>query len=206
MRSRGIGILIEKSMPSSRPRIPFGHWSYLIPMFNGLSIDQVIERQNELFKRIPVEIDPDSRENDCYPNCVKKVERDGGLVVVGWRRTRATTDANLIATLDHHAVWQNPAGALIDISRRIHFLNDRVEIITDEHSYFMPDPTANFGEDNRARPSWHIPLVPDTHGCLRKACQRMDYRARLLEVGEEAKASYEYSKIVELLRKHLGRK
>jgi hypothetical protein len=174
--------------------------------FNGLTIDQVIERQNELFVRVPVEIDPASRGNECYPNCKRKAESDGGLVVIGWRRTRATTDTDLIATLDHHAVWQNPSGELIDISPRIQCFDGRQVTITDSCSYFMRDPTTDFDEHGRARPSWHIPLVPDTKGCLRKACQKMDYRAKLLESGDELKAAYENNKIVELLRKHLGRK
>src|SRR5262245_1329679 len=121
-------------------------------LYDGMTLEEVTDRQDELFIRIPVQIDPLSRENDCYPNCVAKVERDGGNVVVGWRRTRATTDVNLIATVDHHAVWRNPSGALIDISSRIHIFNGRLEIITDRYSYFMPDASATF-EDGRARPS-----------------------------------------------------
>lgn len=174
-------------------------------LYDGMALDEVVDRQDELFIRIPVHIDPLSRENDCYPNCVAKVSRDGGKVVVGWRRTRATTDVNLIATVDHHAVWRNPSGALIDISSRIHILNGRLEIIEDRCSYFMPDPAATF-EDGRARPSRHIPLARDPNGYLAKACEKMDYRAKLLEAGDDAKANYEYGKIVELLRRHLGRR
>ena len=114
-------------------------------LFNGLTIDEVIDRQNDLFIRIPVEIDPYSRENDCYPNCVAKSERDGGLVVVGWRRTCVTIGAELVATLDHHAVWRNPSGALVDISARVRFFNGQLERIVDLYSYFMIDPTAIFG-------------------------------------------------------------
>ncbi len=179
---------------------------FRLQLFDGLTIDQVIERQNELFARITVEIDPRSRENDCYPNCVAKASRDSGLVVVGWRRTCATDGAELIATLDHHAVWQNPSGALIDISARVRILNGLQEIVVHDYTYFMADPTATFDNPNRARPSWHIPMVPDTHGYLRKACERMDYRARLCEAGEEAKAAYEQKKIVELLDRHLSHK
>jgi hypothetical protein len=175
-------------------------------LYDGTTREQVIDRQEELFIRIPVQIDPFSRENDCYPNCVAKVTQDGGQVVVGWRRTPATTDVNLIATLDHHAVWRNPRGELIDISNRIRELGGRQEIVTDEYSYFMPDPAADFGKDNRARPSCHIPLVADTHGYLERACKKMDYRATLLEAGEDAKAAYEFDKFIVLLRKHLGRK
>ena len=44
-------------------------------LFNGLTVDEVIERQAELFLRLPVVVEPDSREDDCYPNCVTKKER-----------------------------------------------------------------------------------------------------------------------------------
>jgi hypothetical protein len=95
-------------------------------LYNGLSIDEVIEHQNELFVPVPVVIDPRSRENDCYLNCVSRAEMEGGEVVVGWRRTSAVTDAELIATLDQHAIWRSPSGDLIDISRRIRIINNRM--------------------------------------------------------------------------------
>ena len=53
---------------------------------------------------------------------------------------------------------------------------------------------------------WHIPMVPDTFGYLKKACAKMDYRAKLLEADEGSKAAYEQKKITELLDSHLGRK
>ena len=49
-------------------------------------------------------------------------------------------------------------------------------------------------------------MVPDTFGYLKKACAKMDYRAKLLEADEGSKAAYEQKKITELLDSHLGRK
>src|SRR4051812_9881300 len=113
-------------------------------VFNDLTIDQVIERQCELFVRVPVKIDPLSRPNQCYQNCVTKVERDGGRVIVGWRKTCATVGAELIATLDHHAVWESPAGELVDISARVRIFNKREEIIVDKYIDFMAASAAKF--------------------------------------------------------------
>jgi hypothetical protein len=169
-------------------------------LYRGLTIEQVIEQQDTLFQRIPVEIDPQSRENDCYPNCVAKVERDGGFVVVGWRRTCAILDAELIATLDHHAVWHNPSGALVDISQHVKCINNTLTIFTDEYTYFLSDPAATFTDYKSCRPSRHMPMVPDTHGYLKKACERMDSRAEAIQRGDEAKANYELGKIQELLQ------
>ena len=121
-------------------------------LFNGLTIDEVIDRQNDLFIRIPVEIDPYSRENDCYPNCVAKSERDGGLVVVGWRRTCVTIARNWSPHWITTLFGGTRLGAR-SISARVRFFNGQLERIVDLYSYFMIDPTAIFRDPNCSRPS-----------------------------------------------------
>jgi len=100
-------------------------------LFNRLTIEQIIERQEEIFLCVPVAIAPLCRDNECSANCVAKAERDGGRVLVGWRKTCASVGAKLIATLDHHAIWESPSGALIDISARVRFFNGRLERIVE---------------------------------------------------------------------------
>jgi hypothetical protein len=170
-----------------------------VQLFNGLTI----ERQEEIFLHVPVEIDPLSRDNECYANCVAKTQRDGGLVVVGWRRTCATEVAKLIATLDHHAIWQSPSEALIDISPRIRFLNGQYERIIDTHVDFMIDPAATFDDPKRARPSRVIPMTADTYGYLRKACEWAEAALDERESGDESKkAAYADKKVTEFLNRH----
>jgi hypothetical protein len=175
-------------------------------LFNGLAIDQIIERQSELFLRILVVIEPYSRENECYVNCMEKVARDGGAVVVGWRRTCATIGAAaLIATLDHHAVWKSPEGELIDVSPRLIFVDSKAERVTDNVIDFMVDPTATFDDPRCARDSFTIPMAPDIFGYLKKAFERMDQRAKHFYADEISKANYEGQKIEELLNAHIQR-
>ena len=57
-------------------------------LFNGLTVDELVDRQAELFERLHVAIESYSREDDCYVNCMAKKEIDGGEIVVGWRRDR----------------------------------------------------------------------------------------------------------------------
>jgi hypothetical protein len=121
-------------------------------LFNGLTADEVAARQTELFQRLRFVGEPDARENDCYPNCVAKTERDGGEVVVGWRRDRANVDGPaLVATLHHHAVWKNPEGELIDLTPQVVIFDGKMEIIRPNFVDFMVDPTAVFDDPRRSR-------------------------------------------------------
>jgi hypothetical protein len=67
----------------------------------------------------------------------------------------------------------------------------------------MIDPTATFDNLNQPRPSLAIPLVHDTYGYLRDACNIMDRIPELFAAGETLRMLSEQNKIVELLRKHI---
>jgi hypothetical protein len=175
-----------------------------MPLFNGLTRQQIIERQGEIFLRIPVKIDPFGSENQCYPNCVAKVVRDGGRVLTGWRRTCATVGAELAATLDHHAIWESTQGELTDISARVRVLNGQLEKVEERITYFMIDPAATFEVPNKARPTaMVIPLVEDTFGHLKRACGYMEAAIRARDSGDEPRALYSERKAGELLDRHL---
>ncbi len=179
---------------------------YNVQTFNGLTIDEVVEAQSELFQRLSVKVEPYSREDDCYVNCMKKVEKDGGAIVVGWRKDRAITDTvEILSTLTHHAVWKSAEGRLIDITPHRILLNGKMEIVTPNYVDFMPDPTANFDDLDNARNPITIPSAPDRFGYLKQACIRMDKRWLLNAAGEKAKADYEEKKIVELIQSHIRR-
>jgi hypothetical protein len=85
-------------------------------LLDGHTIDEVVELQTSLFKRLHVAIEPYSQEDNCYVNCCLKRDKDGGEVVVGWRKDRAIVDGpEIISTLTHHAVWKSSDGTLIDM-------------------------------------------------------------------------------------------
>lgn len=175
-------------------------------LFNGLTMDEVVARQTELVRRLRVVVKPYSRENDCYPNCVTKKEKDGGEIVVGWRRDRPNIDGPaLVATLHHHAVWKHPGRELIDITPQVLFCEGKMDIVTPNYVDFMIDPTAIFDDPGRSRDSVGIPLASDDFGLLKDACARIDRRARAFEDEDVTIAAYEGKKITELLRAHLRR-
>jgi hypothetical protein len=172
-----------------------------VSLFNGLTIDQVASRHLELFKRLDFLNEPSASPNECYANCIAKAQRDGGKVVVGWRRDRAIQDGpDLVVTLTHHAVWENPDGELFDITPSIAKPNGVEVIIKPNIVDFMPDPSATFDDPRRSRPAVHVPLVPDDTGALKKACEQLDAANRFLHEGDVEKARYESSKAVELIR------
>ena len=159
-----------------------------------------------MFQKVQVVVDPDSLDNDCYRNCLFKVARDGGEVVVGWRRTPATNVRPLIASLDHHAVWRSPSGELIDISRRAAI--DRGRLVTgiqDAEIDFEPDPTATFSATAMGRLSRYVPLVEDKFGLLARACELATAAVEHRAEGRIEKAEYAHRKAQQLLDQHRER-
>lgn len=160
-----------------------------------------------MFIKVKVVVDPLSLDNDCYRNCVNKVAREGGEVVVGWRRTPASEHNALIASLDHHAVWRSPSGELIDISRRVAL--DRGRLVTgieDAEIDFEVDPEATFSPAGVGRASRYVPLVDDKFGLLRKACELASASAEFRADGLLDKADYAHRKAQQLLDRHHGRR
>jgi len=159
-----------------------------------------------MFVKVKVVVDPSSLDNDCYQNCVRKVAREGGEVVVGWRRTPATVERPLIASIDHHAVWRNPQGELIDVSRRAVIDQGRlVTGIEDAVIEFEIDPEATFSSAGMGRLSRYVPLVADRFGLLRKACEFATASAEHRAQGRLEKAEYAHRKAQQLLDQHRER-
>jgi hypothetical protein len=175
-------------------------------LFNGLTVDEVVERQTTLFQRLHVAIEPYSQEDNCYVNCMLKRDKNGGEVVVGWRRDRAIVDGpEIISTLTHHSVWKPLDGNAIDITPQRRLFNGVWEILIPNYVDFMPDPSATFDDIEHPRSPITIPSAPDTFGYLKEACNRMDKRWALQVAGEAAKAADEGREIGRLLRAHIAR-
>jgi hypothetical protein len=154
--------------------------------------------------KVKVQIDPLAKGNNCYDNCVEKAKRDGGKVVVGWRKSLAASQGALIASLDHHAVWETPQGELIDITPRIVLTEGQLKRIIDEVIDFEIDESAAF-QDGRALPSQYVPNVEDTFGLLKKACEWANKVQNHINAGETAKADYADRKAKDLLNQHWKR-
>ena len=78
-------------------------------------------------KFIPSKPSADAQPSACFDNAARKVERAGGSLVSGWA---IWTVPGIYLEAEHHGVWQNKRGDLIDVSpqmnagRRLLFLPD----------------------------------------------------------------------------------
>lgn len=78
-------------------------------------------------KFIPSKPSADAQPSACFDNVARKVERAGGSVAAGWA---IWSVPGLYFEAEHHGVWCNKRGELIDVSpqpnsgRRILFLPD----------------------------------------------------------------------------------
>ena len=152
--------------------------------------------------KVRIEIDPLALDNECYNNCVEKVKRDGGAVVVGWRISWATTLGRYLLTKDHHAVWESPDKGLIDISPRLLFTSaGLVRVVGEVEIDFVIDATAAF-IDGRALPSVYVTDGPDPHGLLAKACERANSASRKRAAGDKSGADYDDQRSKSFLEQH----
>ena len=89
-------------------------------------------------------------QSECYENVLQKCARDGGALQYGWA---IWTWPKVWLKAEHHAVWRNPSGALVDVTPntpgcdQLLFLSDS----TQSH-----DPSRMTHVPSR----WH-PLNPD---------------------------------------------
>lgn len=61
---------------------------------------------------VPVRPEEYSQHDACYDNVAEKVKRDGGKLHYGW----VVWQSKHIIEAEHYAVWENPAGDLVDVS------------------------------------------------------------------------------------------
>ncbi|MEN2402318.1 SEC-C domain-containing protein [Flavobacterium sp. MC2016-06] len=78
------------------------------------NIEKLIEKLKVNSQPVTVPVIPEtySKELQCYYNVEQKIEKDGGKIHYGW-------NIHQLATLiegEHHAVWENDKGELIDIT------------------------------------------------------------------------------------------
>lgn len=71
---------------------------------------------------LKVQIIPDEEAtvDNCFPNVLLKIEKDGGEIIYGWEIMLT----NLLIEAQRHAIWKSPKGNLLDITPRNYVAND----------------------------------------------------------------------------------
>jgi hypothetical protein len=102
-------------------------------------------------KFIPSKPSADAQASACFDNVARKVSRAGGSLVCGWAIWRLP---GVYFEAEHHGVWRNRRGELIDVSPQI---NGARRIL------FLPDPEAAYDplehRSNILRPASDDPLA-----------------------------------------------
>src|SRR5258708_13375968 len=74
-------------------------------------LEDLIDSDFEVMS-VPAKIDKTAKHLNCYMNIERKVKTAGGRIQYGW----AIMENALMCEAQHHAVWENKMGALIDIA------------------------------------------------------------------------------------------
>ena len=96
---------------------------------------------------VPVRVEPGAVFRYCFQAVADKVARDGGACVYGWMIWEYP---GFLVEGEFHAIWQDPAGALVDISPK----PDGEQLIL-----FLADSTRCW--NYRPTPSVRLPLSMD---------------------------------------------
>lgn len=95
----------------------------------------------------------DAQMSACFDNVVRKIERAGGKTIYGWAIWHVP---GLYFEAEHHGVWRNRQGALLDVSPQ---LGQVAKIL------FLPDPDAIYDpkqfRSNRLAPVDDSPLATE---------------------------------------------
>jgi hypothetical protein len=93
-------------------------------------VDKLLNKLNAEFEaeQIPVILENYSVALSCYSNVKKKIGKDGGSIHYGWH----LHDNGAIYEAEHHAVWENDNGQLIDITPNKHNKSE-ISFVSDNH-------------------------------------------------------------------------
>lgn len=81
---------------------------------------------------IKVQVEPDAKPIECFPNVQSKIKVDGGDIVYGW----AIWFTGHMIEAEFHAVWRSPAGELVDITPRENHVFSEIAFIPDRKRIF----------------------------------------------------------------------
>lgn len=92
----------------------------------------LISINNECPFYIDVVPEPESLVNECFLNVQRKVELEGGSLIMGWQ----IWEAKYLIEAEFHGVWKKPSGELIDITPK--------SIKTIDKILFLPEPNKSY--------------------------------------------------------------
>ena len=105
----------------------------VVPNEDDKDVLRLLDKMNVDFdvEKVPVKVEP-SIKDSCYYNVQRKIAKDGGKIHYGW----AIWQLPYMVEAEHHAVWEDDAENLLDISPRdfaineILFVSDNSKIFT----------------------------------------------------------------------------
>lgn len=115
----------------------------------------------------------DAGANDCFPTVARKVARDGGQMVCGWRIREVP---RVFVEAEFHSVWQSPDEGLIDVGT----VGDY------KRTLFMPYPQRSYDGrqvDNVRRAVFKHPAVLDLFRAARDEFNLMNRGERAGQCG-----------------------
>lgn len=75
---------------------------------------------------------PKCKEGECFYNVQEMVKHNGGEIIYGWT---VWSWPNVYMEAEHHAVWRNPGGQLLDVTPKVH--SEKIVL-------FLPDPLRSY--------------------------------------------------------------
>ena len=102
-------------------------------MFENNFINELLLKIGTTSKivKVPVKIDSQASVDNCFPNVLDKIKRDGGSIIYGW----TIHTFPFIFEAERHAVWKSEKNELIDITPKKIFYNQIL---------FVPDVNNNW--------------------------------------------------------------
>lgn len=111
------------------PKVINEHVEKLLALMNAVMEPEIV----------PVEVDPTGKLANCYGNVLDKVSRDGGRIHYGW----VIWQSKNLCEAEHHAVWEDSAGDLHDITPRSENI-DKIMFLPDENKPYRGNTIDNF--------------------------------------------------------------
>lgn len=109
---------------------------------------------------VDVRPEPDCAINECFPNVIGKIQKDGGAILYGWSISEWP---RILVEAEHHAIWVN-GDVAVDITPRV---------APTRRILFLPDPARSYDFDTGRRlMNVHLsmdefPLSSEIYRCLR---------------------------------------
>lgn len=125
-------------------------WKNMLPAADNPSIIKAMQALS--LKDGPIYVrkfsDPEALFGECIHNVYKKVSKDGGSVVYGWR----FCEYSYMIEGEFHAVWRNPEGLLVDITPDETDSHDQILFAIDSAKTFDGKRTDNFRLNTTTNP------------------------------------------------------